>query len=97
MKSKSLKDRLIKVVREIAVYKVGEENSLKEINVDDLSFDVLKTIVSPKKDDPLLYDGYVLNYDQLKQIIQIKNLGVEIDFKKYSYILICSGIYDWKS
>lgn len=68
MENKNLENRLIRVERAIKVYAKDGSQPLEEIDIDDLSFDVLKTIVIPEESDPMLYDGYVLDSTQLERI-----------------------------
>jgi len=53
-----LKAKLLKVERTIGIYNNGSDIILQEINVDAIPFNILKTIVIPNNDDPLLYDMY---------------------------------------
>ena len=63
-----MNDKLIRVERTINIYNNSDNTSIKEINVDNIPFDTLKEIVVPKDDDPLLFDGYVLDAKQLERI-----------------------------
>jgi hypothetical protein len=88
-------NKLAGIERTINVYDNNNE-PLEEINIDYLSLDVLKSIVPPKEDDPFLYDGYVLDADQLKKINEYLNQKIVPNFDIFFYVLECAGIYDWK-
>src|SRR5579864_3662950 len=65
-----LADKLIRVERTIGIYNKTDKieidlgTAIKEINID-IQIDSLKAIISPKEDDPLLYDIYVLDSSQI--------------------------------
>ena len=40
-------------------------------------------------------NGYILDTKQLEELNKIKDLKIVFDFENYSYVLECSGIYDW--
>lgn len=92
---KNLNEKLIRTEREIAIYKIGADEPINTMNVDSIALNELIQIVPPKEDDPLLYDGYILDQSQLEKINQIKNLGIDADFENYFFVLISTGIYDW--
>ena len=95
MKNKNLNKRLLNVERSIAIYKRNVSDSPSEEIKINIDIDVLKTIVSVKDDDPLIYDGYVLNKEQLTKINQYVNNKIVPNFEVYTYILEATGIYDW--
>ena len=90
--------KLVKTVREIIVYKkttndwLGE--TVEEINVDELSLEVLKTIVTPNDGDPFLYDGYVLDNEQLNALGELLGKRIVADHEKFDYCLECYGIFE---
>jgi hypothetical protein len=89
-------NKLISIERTINVCNSKDDELLEEHNIDDIPFEQLKTIVVPKDDDPLLYDGYVLTEDQLKALNNImKGNKILPDYTTCFYVLECSGIYDW--
>lgn len=94
--SKNISDRLEKVERTIAVYKTGADEPFIEINVDIIPFETIKHIVIAKDDDPLMYDGYRLGVKEIEQFNNYLQEKIEVNFEKYFYILICTGIYDWE-
>ena len=79
MKS-NLRDDLQRVEREIVIYQKGKEEPIKEINIDNIPFEELKNIISPKEDDPLLYGGYILDENQLEKIKHVNSLELYPDF-----------------
>jgi hypothetical protein len=95
MQSKNLNDKLIRVERTINIYNNDDNTPVKEINADVIPFNTLKKIVIPKEDDPLLYDGYVLDANQLKAINNFLKNKIAPNFVLYFYVLECTGIYDW--
>lgn len=90
-------NKLIKVERIINVYSRITKESLEEINIDTIPFEILKTIVLPKDDDPLLYDGYVLNRHEIELFNLILAQKIIPDFESHNYILEVIGIYDWST
>ena len=88
--------KLIRVERSIEIYNRNEE-LISEISVDLIPFDELKEIVPPNEDDPLLYDGYVLDISQLSMLNNYLSEIIKADFTLYSYVLTCGGIYDWEA
>jgi len=94
---KKLKAILLRIERTICIYSNTDDLFPKEINVDSIPFDILKTIVIPKDDDPLLYDGYVLTLNQIEEINKYLKQKIFPNFSEFSYILECAGIYDWEN
>ena len=86
---------MIRVERTKAVYKKQDDESFEEINIDAIPFETIKNIVTPKSDDPLLYDGYSLNKNQIQTWNTFLNKKIEYDLELNSYILLCTGLYDW--
>jgi hypothetical protein len=96
MKSGNLHDKLVRVERTINVYDNNNDDELlKEINIDFIPFDELKSIVIPIEDDPLLYLGYRLNNDQIMRLNSYLLEKITPDFSQFTYILVPGGIYDW--
>jgi hypothetical protein len=85
--------KLIRVERTIAKYNIDDEEIISEENIDSVSLDVLLSIVTAKVDDPLLYDGYILNENQLSEINNYLNNKLTFNFEMYYYVLECTGIY----
>jgi hypothetical protein len=95
MSNENLKRKLIRVDRSVVVYLVEKEKIYLEIPISDISLEELKSIVTPKEEDPFLYDGYELTENQLNRINDFLENKIVSDFKLYYYILECEGIYDW--
>ena len=93
LETDKLKRKLLRVERTINTYTLGNE-SIDEINIDNIPFETLKRIVTPKEDDPLLYDGYVLNANQLNELNVYIAEKIKVDMKSLFYVLECSGIYE---
>ena len=87
--------KLIKLEREVWVYRNSDDKLLEEILVE-VSKDELQEILYPYEhdDDPEFYEGYILNEKQLQYLIETNNLKLKPDFKLYEYILQTHGIYD---
>ncbi|MCG2618199.1 hypothetical protein LZZ85_28120 [Terrimonas sp. NA20] len=83
---------LPKVERWIETYDKGSRDSIHEINVDIIPFEKLKEIVPPKSDDPLLYDGYILDANQIEQLNFFIEQKILPDFSKYYYVLDCASV-----
>jgi hypothetical protein len=67
MQPKDLSDKLVRVERAINIYRSESEELVEEINID-IPLEQLKRIVPPKENDSLLYLGYILNEEQLRQL-----------------------------
>ena len=87
---------LVNVERSIHIYDRRNNKLIEEINIDTISLEQLLTIVIPKDGDPLLYDQYELDQDQMFKMVKVLKCSITIDFDSFNYVLICLGIYDWK-
>ena len=87
--------KLIKVEREIWVYRNSDNKLMEEVRIE-VSKEILQKILYPYEhdNDPDFYNGYILNEKQLEYLVNINNLQVKPDFKLYEYILQTHGIYD---
>ncbi len=94
MEANDLMDKLERVERTLNIYNKETKDEVEEINID-IPLERLKSIVTPKEGDPLLYRGYVLDARQLKEINNDLSGSVKPDFKLYYYVLECHGIYNW--
>lgn len=83
---------LPKVERWIEIYDKKNRDSIQEINVDIIPFEKLIEIVSPKSDDPFLYDGYILDGTQIEQLNLFIEQKISPDSSKYYYALDCASI-----
>ena len=88
--------KLLKKERTINIYKKTNNkylgNPLKEINIDHIPFDILKSIIIPNSDDPFLYDGYPLNKDELTKLSTFLKEKIILDFELNDYALECYSI-----
>jgi len=95
MSAKNLNDKLIRVERSINIYSNSDNSLIEEIDVNQISIEVLNKIVKPKEDDPLLYDGYVLDKNQLEEFNKVIQNNIVPKFDYFFYVLESEGIYDW--
>jgi hypothetical protein len=96
-----IKRKLLRTERTINVYQKNPsphiENPIDEINIDVIPLEKIKIIVVAKPDDPLLYDGYELNMDQINNLNKYLEKPIIYDFNRFEYFLECYGIYDANS
>lgn len=83
---------LPKVERWIQAYDKHNRDSMEEINVDSIPFERLSAIVTAKHDDPLLYEGYILNEVQIMQLNKFLEKKILPDFSRRYYVLECASI-----
>ncbi len=86
--------KLIRVKRTINAYLRENNNIQNEISIDSIPFGKLENVVFPQNDDPLLYDGYVLSIEQMRQLNAYLTEKISLDFDQYFYVLECYGIYE---
>jgi hypothetical protein len=84
---------LIKVERSLNIYRKSGNNSESEFLLD-IPFEIITTIVASKEDDPLLYDGYILNEEQVNQFAIRIGQKIIVDLNEYFYVLECAGVYE---
>jgi hypothetical protein len=87
--------KLIRTERFITYFNVNDDDMVGEINIDAIPLEKLLKIVKANEDDPLLYDQYPLNQNQVTDINNLLPEKVEFDLDKYEYFLECGGIYDY--
>jgi hypothetical protein len=85
---------LLSIKRSIATYSLANETILEEVNIDFVPIDKLLTIVSPRTDDPLLYEGYILTEKQIEYINALLLEKIMPNFEIYYYVLECEGVYE---
>jgi len=90
-------NKLLRVERTLSIYLKKVDEPLQEIALDIIPLDKLIEIVTPKIDDPYLYDAYKLSKKQIEKINQFLGEKIVTDFKKHDYFLVAGGIYDWQS
>jgi hypothetical protein len=90
--------KLLRTERAIFVYRKTKSSSYgndgQKINVDHIPLEVLKTIVTPNNDDPLLYEGYILNEEQLSKFNSLLQPKIDPNHDKFDYALECYGFYE---
>lgn len=86
------KKKLSSVERSVQVFSKKNHELLNELKID-ISLEELSKIITPKEDDPFLYEFYKLDKQQLDQILSSVNGFPKPDFKKYYYVVACFGIY----
>ena len=93
------KKKLLKEERTINVYKKIKgkflEDAVTEINIDFIPLEFLQEIIVAIDDDPLLYNAYDLNKEQIDKLNPYLEKQIVPDFKRFEYWLECYGIYDW--
>lgn len=85
MHNQNLRDKLLRIERTICCYLKNGDELLWEINADNIPFERLREIVPPNEDDPLLYDGYELDENQIASINAFLEKEIIPDFKVYNY------------
>ena len=90
--------KLIREERTIAVYKKTKSkylgNPVKEVNVDLISLDTLRQIVTPNSEDPFLCDTYELFNEEINKLNKYIDNKIIPDFTMLEYFLECYGIYE---
>jgi hypothetical protein len=94
-KNESLREKLVRVEYIINVYKKNIEEPIQEIQLNNITIDKIKQIVTLSQDDPLMYDGYELNATQLNELSNVSAIKIIPDFVMNSYVLESVGIYNW--
>ncbi|MFY0256520.1 hypothetical protein ACDQ55_21510 [Chitinophaga sp. 30R24] len=93
MSSGNLRNELIRIEREIKIYRKNDSEIIREINIDSIDFNIIIEIVPPPEDDPLLYEGHILNENQLIKFNHYLQEPINPNFDLYFYVLECTGIY----
>jgi hypothetical protein len=89
-------DNLVSVERSIHIYHKRNNKLKEEINISTISLGQLLTFIKPKDGDPLLYDQYELDQNQMEQLKKLLKHPITVDFNLFNYVLICLGVYNWK-
>jgi hypothetical protein len=77
----------MKIERIISSFDKETEKLIGEYNVDHISFEVLKSIIKSRKNDPLMYEAYGINRKQSEELSQY--IDLKFDFNHYIYELNC--------
>lgn len=78
----------MRIERVISWFDKSSEELLGEYNIDYIDLEVLKKIFVPKKEDPLMYDPYTINYKESRKIKPYLTNFV-FDFEKFIYQVDC--------
>jgi hypothetical protein len=90
----SLADKISRVERTVNTYDKTTKDVVKETGIV-IPLDELTKIIAPKKDDRLLYDGYILNEHQLEKLNNYLGEKINPDFTSHYYVLESHGVYNW--
>ena len=90
--------KLIREERTVASYKKTKSkylgNPVKEVNVDLISLDTLRQIVTPNSEDFFLCDAYELFDEEISKLNKYIDDKIIPDFTMLEYFLECYGIYE---
>ena len=89
-------DKIIQIERSVNIYRKEDDEALEEIIIE-IPLETLKEIITPKEDDPQMYEGYLLNEEQLAKINALIETKIVPDFNENYYVLEATGIYDWSA
>ena len=79
----------MKIERLITIFDKKSEQLVQEINIDYIDLDLLKSILKPKEEDPLMYGIYEITLDNFGLINSILKAKIDYDFSKNYYYLEC--------
>ncbi|MBP1615009.1 MAG: hypothetical protein H6Q13_2457 [Bacteroidetes bacterium] len=82
----------MEIVRLISWFERKSDKLVGDYNIDDVDFEILKSIVKPKKEDPLMYYPYTMNKKQISKLKQFIN--IEFDLENYVYEIGCFQILE---
>jgi len=86
--------KLLRVERVIEVLKKGTSEVVEEIDISHIQLERLLEIFEPyERGDPLLYDPYDINEEQLLKLNSYLKNPVSNDSTKYDYNLASFGVY----
>ena len=80
----------MEIVRLIRCFDRKTEELVSKYNIDDIDFDTLKSIMKPRKEDPLMYYIYTVKKRHKKKLKQFIN--IEFDLENYVYEVGCFQI-----
>lgn len=89
-------EKIIQIERSINIYRKSDDEVVEEI-VISIPLEKLKEIVTPKEEDPDLYEAYILEEIQLEQINGLLEKKIPPDYSQFYYVLEATGIYDWSA
>ena len=82
----------MKTVRLISWFDRKTDELIGEYNIDDVDFETLKSIMKPRKKDPLMYYIYTVKKRHKKKLKQFIN--IEFDLENYVYEVGCFQILE---
>lgn len=86
--------KLIGVERVIEINQRDTNEAVKAINIDHIPLEKLLEIFTPNESgDPLLYDPYDINEEQMNKLNNYLKVVVMYDGIQYDYTLAAFGIY----
>jgi hypothetical protein len=77
----------MEVVRLISLYDKKTEELIREYNIDFIGIDALRKIFSPPEDDPLMYNFYWIEENEVGQMKEF--IDLDFDLEKYIYQVEC--------
>jgi hypothetical protein len=80
-------DKYYTISRSIGIFKKDSEDMLDEIEINYISVDELKSIMTSREDDPDFYEGYVIQEKDKAYFERTNN--IILDFSKFDYVLLC--------
>ena len=90
--------KLIREERTVAGYKKTKSkylaNPVKVVNVDIISLEKLRQIVTPNSEDFFLCDAYKLFNEEISKLNKHIDNKIIPDFTMFEYFLKCYGIYE---
>jgi hypothetical protein len=94
--NKSFKDKkLIENIRTVVIQNKFDEDLAIEERLLNIDLDTLRKYVTPHEDDPLLYDEYELNLEQIELLNPYMDNPITMPvFTDNYYILCCEGVYE---
>lgn len=87
--------KLIEMIRTVVIQNKFDEDLAIEERSLNIDLDTLRKYVTPHDDDPLLYDEYELNLEQIELLNPYMDNPILMPvFSDNDYILCCVGIYE---
>jgi hypothetical protein len=77
----------MKIERLISCFDIKTEKLICEYSIDNVDFDILKKIIKPKKNDPLMYNPYRVKKNQINELEKFVNIKFDLD--NYIYQVDC--------
>ena len=81
------KEKYYPICRSIGKFHKGKNEMVELIEIEVFTVEKLKTVFTPNEDDPLFYDGYLI--DSTKSILFQTINAVRFNFEQFDYYLLC--------